>query len=79
MNRKTVFAGVAVAALAVPLAVTVVPAFAQDAAPVAPQAPRPPIADRMFEAFRNGADPQEMMQMLQAQARGADQIGRAHV
>ncbi len=77
MNRKTIFAGVAVAAFAVPLAVTVLPALAQETAPVAPpQAVRPPIVDRMMEALRNGGDPREMMQMLQAQARGNDPRGQ---
>ena len=52
MNRKTIFAGVAIAAFAVPLGFTVLPALAQETAPVAPpQAVRPPMIDRMIEAM----------------------------
>ncbi|MSP20783.1 MAG: hypothetical protein EXQ93_04525 [Alphaproteobacteria bacterium] len=68
MNRKYVYAGAAAAAFALPLALMSLPTVAQEAAPLVRQVP---MADRMQEMLRNG-DMRGMMEMLQAQARGAD-------
>ncbi len=84
MNRKYVYVGVAAAALAVPMALSALPASSQEAAPgYGPPIMRPDaqMMERMFEMMRGpdgrltvqpGPQIREMVQQLQAQARGGD-------
>lgn len=84
MNRKYVYAGAAAAALAVPVALSALPASSQEAAPGnGPTIARPDaqMRERMLEMMRGpdgrmtvqpGPQVREMIEQMQAQARGGD-------